>query len=154
MGQRKRRQHQTRGRDRLLLGRSHQPRVVCSRHSKTVKAGVVRGMGRLVGAESVITPAHPVELAARLKAPVLGLYGGQDGGIPLTTVNQMKDALAAAGAKGNKAAKAFEFVVYSRFSPMYPRRLPPQLPQRCRRRRIRCRWFRSMRMACSAQLGL
>ncbi len=81
-------------------------------HSKTVKAGVA-WYGRLVGAESVITPAHPVELAARLKAPVLGLYGGQDGGIPLTTVNQMKDALAAAGAKGNKAAKASEFVVYS-----------------------------------------
>ena len=80
-------------------------------HSKTVKAGVA-WYGRLVGAESVITPAHPVELAARLKAPVLGLYGGQDGGIPLTTVNQMKDALAAAGAKGNKAAKASEFVVY------------------------------------------
>jgi carboxymethylenebutenolidase len=80
-------------------------------HSKTVKAGVA-WYGRLVGAGSVITPAHPVELAARLKAPVLGLYGGQDGGIPLTTVNQMKDALAAAGAKGNKAAKASEFVVY------------------------------------------
>ena len=80
-------------------------------HSKTVKAGVA-WYGRLVGAESVITPAHPVELAARLKAPVLGLYGGQDGGIPLTTVNQMKDALAAAGTKGNKAAKASEFVVY------------------------------------------
>ncbi|WP_296493478.1 dienelactone hydrolase family protein, partial [Rhodoferax sp.] len=31
-------------------------------------------------------------------------------GIPLTTVNQMKDALA--GAKGNAAAKASEFVVY------------------------------------------
>jgi carboxymethylenebutenolidase len=45
-----------------------------------------------------------------LKAPVLGLYGGQDGGIPLTTVNEMKEALAAA--KGNAAAKASEFVVY------------------------------------------
>jgi carboxymethylenebutenolidase len=43
---------------------------------------------------------------------VLGLYGGADGGIPLTTVNEMKDALAAAGAKGNAAAKASEFVVY------------------------------------------
>jgi carboxymethylenebutenolidase len=43
---------------------------------------------------------------------VLGLYGAQDGGIPLTTVNEMKEALAGAGAKGNKAAKASEFVVY------------------------------------------
>ena len=80
-------------------------------HSKNVKAGVA-WYGRLVGAASALTPKHPVELAAALKAPVLGLYGGQDGGIPLTTVNQMKDALAEAGAKGNKAAKASEFVVY------------------------------------------
>jgi carboxymethylenebutenolidase len=79
--------------------------------SKNVKAGVA-WYGRLVGSESVITPTNPLELAAGLKAPVLGLYGGQDGGIPLTTVNEMKDALAAAGAKGNKAAKASEFVVY------------------------------------------
>ena len=43
---------------------------------------------------------------------MLGLYDGQDGGIALTTVNQMKDALADAGAKGNPAAKASEFVVY------------------------------------------
>jgi carboxymethylenebutenolidase len=81
-------------------------------HNKTVKAGVA-WYGRLVGASSNLTPKHPVELAAGLKAPVLGLYGGQDGGIPLTTVNEMKEALAAAGAKGNAAAKASEFVVYS-----------------------------------------
>lgn len=82
-----------------------------SAHSKNVKAGVA-WYGRLVGTPSALTPAHPVDLAATLKAPVLGLYGGEDAGIPLTTVNQMKDALADAGAKGNKAAKASEFVVY------------------------------------------
>ena len=80
-------------------------------HSKNVKAGVA-WYGRLVGASSALTPQHPVDLAAALNAPVLGLYGGEDAGIPLTTVNQMKDALADAGAKGNKAAKASEFVVY------------------------------------------
>jgi len=80
-------------------------------HNPQVKAGVA-WYGRLVGAASELTPKHPLDLAASLKAPVLGLYGGQDGGIPLTTVNDMKDALAAAGAKGNKAAKASEFVVY------------------------------------------
>ncbi|MDD2845373.1 MAG: dienelactone hydrolase family protein [Rhodoferax sp.] len=79
--------------------------------SKNVKAGVA-WYGRLVGSASALTPTHPLDLAANLKAPVLGLYGGQDGGIPLTTVNQMKDALAEAGAKGNAAAKASEFVVY------------------------------------------
>ncbi|MDB5891292.1 MAG: carboxymethylenebutenolidase [Polaromonas sp.] len=79
--------------------------------SKNVKAGVA-WYGRLVGTRSALTPKHPVELVAGLKAPVLGLYGGQDGGIPLTTVNQMKDALVDAGAKGNKAAQASGFVVY------------------------------------------
>lgn len=79
--------------------------------SKNVKAGVA-WYGRLVGQPSALTPKHPLDLAAGIKAPVLGLYGGQDGGIALTTVNQMKDALADAGARGNKAAKASEFVVY------------------------------------------
>ena len=79
--------------------------------SKNVKAGVA-WYGRLVGTPSALSPTNPLDLAAKLKAPVLGLYGGQDGGIPLTSVNQMKDALADAGAKGNAAAKASEFVVY------------------------------------------
>jgi carboxymethylenebutenolidase len=79
--------------------------------SRNVHAGVA-WYGRLVGAPSDLSPKHPLDLAAGLKAPVLGLYGGQDGGIPLTTVNQMKDALAEAGAKGNQAAQASEFVVY------------------------------------------
>lgn len=78
-------------------------------HNKAVKAGVA-WYGRLVGATNALNPKQPIELAASLKAPVLGLYGGQDGGIPLTTVNEMKDALAAA--KGNAAAQASEFVVY------------------------------------------
>ena len=84
---------------------------LCAEHSKNVKAGVA-WYGRLVGAASALTPKHPVDLAAGIRAPVLGLYGGQDGGIPVTTVIQMKDALAEAGTKGNKAAKATEFVVY------------------------------------------
>jgi len=79
--------------------------------SKNVKAAVA-WYGRLVGTASDLTPKQPLDLAAGLKAPVLGLYGGQDGGIPLTTINQMKDALAEAAAHGNPAAKASEFVVY------------------------------------------
>ncbi len=79
--------------------------------SKNVRAGVA-WYGRLVGTSTVLTPKHPLDLAADLKAPVLGLYGGQDGGIPLTTINQMKEALAEAAAKGNAAAKASEFVLY------------------------------------------
>jgi carboxymethylenebutenolidase len=79
--------------------------------SKNVKAGVA-WYGRLVGTPSELSPKNPLDLAASLKAPVLGLYGGQDSGIPLSTINQMKDALAEAGKKGNAAARASEFVVY------------------------------------------
>lgn len=78
-----------------------------SAHNPAVKAGVA-WYGRLVGAASPLTPAHPVDLAGRLYGPVLGLYGGQDAGIPLDTVDKMKVALAV----GSAAAKKSEFVVY------------------------------------------
>ena len=39
----------------------------------------------------------PVDLAADLKAPVLGLYGEQDRGIPLASVEAMRAALQRAG---------------------------------------------------------
>lgn len=72
-----------------------------------VKAGVA-WYGRLVGQASEMTPKHPVDVAPILRAPVLGLYGGADTGIPLDTVDKMKAALAS----GSTAAKASEFVVY------------------------------------------
>jgi carboxymethylenebutenolidase len=80
-------------------------------HNPAVKAGVA-WYGRLVGAPSALTPKHPIDLVASLKAPVLGLYGGKDTGIPLSTLDDMKQALATEAAKGNAAAKASEFVVY------------------------------------------
>ncbi|MFM9880514.1 MAG: dienelactone hydrolase family protein [Burkholderiaceae bacterium] len=80
-------------------------------HSKSVKAGVA-WYGRLVGTASELTPKHPVDVAANLNGPVLGLYGGKDGGIPLDTVDKMKAVLTDAGGKGNAAAKASQFVVY------------------------------------------
>ena len=53
-------------------------------------------------------PKNPVDIAANLNGPGLGLYGGQDPGIPLDAVEKMKTALAG----GNAAAKASQFVVY------------------------------------------
>lgn len=76
-------------------------------HNPAVKAGVA-WYGRLVGDASPLTPRQPLDVAARLHGPVLGLYGGADTGIPLDTVDKMKTALAA----GNAAAKASTFVVY------------------------------------------
>ena len=76
-------------------------------HNPSVKAGVA-WYGRLVGERSALTPTHPVDAAARLAGPVLGLYGEKDPGIPLDSVERMKTALAA----GSAAAKASQFVIY------------------------------------------
>ncbi len=73
-------------------------------HNPKVKAGVA-WYGRLVGDKTALTPSQPVDIAAGLKVPMLGLYGGKDGGIPLDTVEQMKAALA-------KGSSKSAFVVY------------------------------------------
>lgn len=75
-----------------------------SAHNPKVKAGVA-WYGRLVGESNALTPQHPVDIAAKLKAPVLGLYGGSDNGIPVATVEQMREALKA----GNSGS---EIIVY------------------------------------------
>jgi carboxymethylenebutenolidase len=44
-----------------------------------------------------LQPQHPMQLVKELKAPVLGLYGGADAGIPTDTVERMQQALKEAG---------------------------------------------------------
>jgi carboxymethylenebutenolidase len=73
-------------------------------HNKGVKAGVA-WYGRLVGDATELQPKHPVDIAASLNAPVLGLYGGADTGIPLDSVEKMKAACAS-------AKKPCDIVVY------------------------------------------
>jgi carboxymethylenebutenolidase len=63
-----------------------------SAHNPDLKAGVA-WYGRLVGQADELHPKHPLDLAATLKAPVLGLYGGADSGIPNDTVEKMQKAL-------------------------------------------------------------
>jgi carboxymethylenebutenolidase len=75
-----------------------------------VRAGVA-WYGRLIGEKTEGSPKHPVDIAADLKAPVLGLYGAADTGISLESIDQMRAALAQAVPK-NPVAKACEFVVY------------------------------------------
>ena len=65
-------------------------------HSPRLKAGVA-WYGRLVGQPTELTPKYPLDVVSALKAPVLGLYGGADQGIPSATVEQMRAALQAAG---------------------------------------------------------
>jgi carboxymethylenebutenolidase len=74
-----------------------------------MRAGVA-WYGRVIGDKTPNNPLHPVDLAAQMKAPVLGLYGGADTGISLESVDQMKQALAAA--KTNKAAQTSRFEIY------------------------------------------
>jgi carboxymethylenebutenolidase len=73
-------------------------------HNPKLKAGVA-WYGRLVGQPNELQPKHPIDVAAQLKAPVLGLYAEKDGGIPLDSVEKMRAALKAANSKS-------EIVVY------------------------------------------
>lgn len=73
-------------------------------HNPKVKAGVA-WYGRLLGDKNALQPRYPVDVAAALKAPVLGLYGGKDEGIPLTSVDAMRAELA-------KGGSGSEIVVY------------------------------------------
>jgi carboxymethylenebutenolidase len=76
-------------------------------HNPALKAGVA-WYGRLSGERNAVTPKHPVDVAGAIGAPVLGLYGGADTGIPQDQVQLMKAGLA----KGSPASKASQFVVY------------------------------------------
>ncbi|SFR18293.1 MULTISPECIES: dienelactone hydrolase family protein [unclassified Enterobacter] len=73
-------------------------------HNPQLKAAVA-WYGKLVGDKTLNSPKHPVDIASELNAPVLGLYGAQDGSIPQDTVETMRQALRA----GNAHA---EIVVY------------------------------------------
>jgi carboxymethylenebutenolidase len=87
-------------------------------HSPTLKAGVA-WYGRLVGDKTENTPAHPVDLAARIKAPILGLYGGQDTGIPVATVEQMKQALGAGTASAFQVYSDAPHAFFADYRPSY-----------------------------------
>ena len=73
-------------------------------HNPNLKAGVA-WYGRLVGNTDELHPKNPIDLVKDLKAPVLGLYGAKDTGIPVATVDQMREAVKAAG-------KTAEIIVY------------------------------------------
>jgi carboxymethylenebutenolidase len=69
-------------------------------HNQGLKAGVA-WYGRVVGDKSNMTPTNPIDVVDRISAPVLGLYGGADAGIPNETVDRMRAALKAAGKKSD-----------------------------------------------------
>ena len=73
-------------------------------HNPALKAGV-SFYGPPVDPPNPLWPKSPTQLAAQMKAPVLGLYGEADTGIPVASVEALKAALA-----DNK--KKAEFKIY------------------------------------------
>jgi len=74
-------------------------------HNREVKAAVAwYGQLRPVKTPGVRT-AGPLDIAAQINSPVLGLYGEADLGIPVADVREMEAAL-------KKAGKTAEFVLY------------------------------------------
>lgn len=73
-------------------------------HNPNLKAAVA-WYGAVLGTPTELQPTNPIDVAASLNAPVLGLYGGKDQFIPFATAEQMRDAALAAG-------KEVEIVVY------------------------------------------
>ena len=61
-------------------------------HNPDLKAAVA-WYGRLTGDVDDLHPRQPLDLVKSLKAPVLGLYGGEDQGIPLPTIETMRSEL-------------------------------------------------------------
>ena len=77
-------------------------------HSKVVRAAVA-WYGRLVGTPSALLPKNPIDVVGNLGAPVLGLYGRADTGIPMEDVALMQNKLQDSK---NSAARASSFVTY------------------------------------------
>ena len=76
-------------------------------HQKALKAGVAwyGVLATRPNSDAKLQPKSAIDVAAELHAPVLGLYGEADQGIPLDTVEKMRAAVKAAG-------KSSEIVVY------------------------------------------
>jgi carboxymethylenebutenolidase len=73
-------------------------------HNPMVKAAVA-WYGPLTNTPNPLQPKRAIEGVAELKAPVLGLYGAADQGIPVDAVNDIKAA-------ADKAGKTVEVVIY------------------------------------------
>lgn len=76
-------------------------------HNPACKAAVA-WYGRLVNGHGPLQVRNPIDVAASVHAPVLGLYGAHDASIPLAGLHQVEAALA----HGGVASKASRFVVY------------------------------------------
>jgi carboxymethylenebutenolidase len=105
-------------------------------HRRDLAAGAA-WYGRLTGPVRPETPEHPIDVAERRLAPVLGLYGAEDAGIPLEGVFAMRKKLA-------QARSASEIVVFPAaphgFHADYRESYRPMLAEEGWRRMLE--WFR------------
>ena len=88
-------------------------------HNPKLKAAVAR-YGPVKGATSPIQPLTVIDIADKLKCPLLCLYGGKDTAIPVADVEE-------AVAKAKAAHKTVELHVYPEFAARLPCGLPAQL---------------------------
>ena len=108
-------------------------------HQDMLKAAVAC-YGRLTAGHGPLQVTHPIDVTGSLKAPVLGLYGEKDAGIPVKDVHAMQAALL----KGSDKAKASEIRLYENadhgffadYRPMYQAKAAKDGWQRC------LAWFR------------
>jgi carboxymethylenebutenolidase len=94
-------------------------------HNSALKA-VVAFYGAPVDPPNPLWPKSPIQLAPEMKAPVLGLYGEADTGIPVAQVEALKAALA----QGRENCRVQDL---SGRTARLPRRLSCKLPQGSRR---------------------
>ena len=73
-------------------------------HNPHLKAGAA-WYGVLQRPNSDMTPENPIDVVQRINAPILGLYGGADPGIPIGQIEAMRSAL-------KRAGKTSEIIVY------------------------------------------
>jgi carboxymethylenebutenolidase len=73
-------------------------------HNPELKAAVA-WYGPIKGATSDIQPQTVLDIAAEIKCPLLGMYGGQDQSIPVADVRE-------AEAKAKAAGKVVEIIIY------------------------------------------
>ena len=91
-------------------------------HNPAVKAGVAY-YGLLAGLKGPNKPADPVDVAANIKVPVLGLYAGEDSFVPDEVVDKMRNELG----KGSSGSEIVVFPAvnhgfHADYRPTYDRR--------------------------------
>ena len=73
-------------------------------HAPALNAAIAY-YGRISGKPTPGQPTHPIDVADKMNAPLLGIFGAEDTGIPPAEVNKLRDALKAA----HKTAELYEY---------------------------------------------